>query len=261
MSLRGKHAVLFGGCGGMGLAIGHALLKAGVQKLFILDVTELSEANRSLLKASGSEAQVLCKTCDIANRTELLQVLEGDVMGAFGTLDILVNSAGILDSEDPGKVIGVNLTGVINSCLITLNLMSLAKGGNGGVIVNVASIVGLEPIPIFPTYCASKHGIIGFTRSLGVAPIFDETGVKFLIICPGGTRTPLFQNVKEPSLEVEVVKDMFRGLKEPYVPQSPDVVGDCVVQAIVEGENGATWVCNFGKITIHSFPETNYLTN
>uniref|UniRef100_A0A182QD74 Uncharacterized protein n=1 Tax=Anopheles farauti TaxID=69004 RepID=A0A182QD74_9DIPT len=109
MSLQNKNAVLFGGCGGMGLAIGQALLKEGVQKLFVLDVTELSEANLSLLKESGTEAQILCKTCDISNRTELLQVLEGDVMDALGSVDILINSAGILDSEDPGKVIGVNL--------------------------------------------------------------------------------------------------------------------------------------------------------
>uniref|UniRef100_A0A182KC19 Alcohol dehydrogenase n=1 Tax=Anopheles christyi TaxID=43041 RepID=A0A182KC19_9DIPT len=259
MSLAGQSAVVFGGCGGMGIAIGQHLLKQGVKKLCIVDVAELTESNLLLLKENSREALILCKTCDISNRAELKQLLEKDVIGALGSIDILVNSAGIVESEIPDKLIGVNLTGVINSCLIALNLMSRAKGGKGGVIVNVASTAGLEPIPFLPTYCASKHGIIGFTRSLGVEPVYSETGVKFIIICPGGTRTRMFENCRTLSIEIEALQKMFREFKHPFAPQSPDVVGACIVRAIVEGANGSTWICNDGKIAIHSYPQSKYL--
>uniref|UniRef100_A0A182LXX5 ZAD domain-containing protein n=1 Tax=Anopheles culicifacies TaxID=139723 RepID=A0A182LXX5_9DIPT len=229
------------------------------KKLFILDVVELSESNLARLKEYSRDAQILCKTCDISNREELKQMLERDVLTALGSIDIVVNSAGIVESDVPDKLIGVNLTGVINSCLIALNIMSRENGGKGGVIVNVASTAGLEPIPFLPTYCASKHGLIGFTRSLGVQPVFDETGVKFIIICPGGTRTRMFENVRSLSIEIKALQQMFREFKHPFAPQSPDVVGDCVVQAIVKGENGSTWICNDGKISIHAYPPTQYM--
>ncbi|XP_041774710.1 alcohol dehydrogenase 1-like [Anopheles merus] len=259
MSLAGQSAVVFGGCGGMGMAIGQRLLRQGVKKLCIVDVVELSDSNLSCLKDSGRDALILCKICDISNRAALKQMLERDIIEALGSIDILVNSAGIVESEVPDRLIGVNLTGVINSCLIALNLMSRAKGGKGGVIVNVASTAGLEPIPFLPTYCASKHGLIGFTRSLGVEPVYSETGVKFIIICPGGTRTRMFENCRTLSIEIEVLQTMFREFKHPYAPQSPDVVGACIVQAIVEGDNGSTWICNDGKIEIHSYPASRFL--
>uniref|UniRef100_A0A182PIK4 Alcohol dehydrogenase n=1 Tax=Anopheles epiroticus TaxID=199890 RepID=A0A182PIK4_9DIPT len=244
MSLANQSAVVFGGCGGIGMAICQQLLKHGVKKLCIVDVVQLSETNVSRLKECGSDALILSKMCDISNRTELKQMLEKDVIEALGSIDILVNSAGIVESDVPDKVIGVNLTAVINSCFIAMNLMSRAKGGKGGVIVNVASTAGIEPIPFLPIYCASKHGIIGFTRSLGIEPVYSETGVKFLIICPGGTRTRLFEQCKTLSIEIEILKKMFREFKHPYAPQSPDAVGACIVKAIAEGENGSTWICN-----------------
>ncbi|XP_052893393.1 alcohol dehydrogenase 1-like [Anopheles moucheti] len=259
MSLAGQSAVVFGGCGGMGIAIGQHLLKEGVKKLFILDVVELPDASKMHLKEQSPDAMVLYKTCDISNRAELKQILEKDVLAALGSIDILVNTAGIVDSVVPDKLIGVNLTGIINSCLIALNIMSRAKGGKGGVIVNVASTAGLEPIAFLPTYCASKHGIIGFTRSIGVKPVFNETGVKFIIICPGATRTQMFESVRKLSIEIEALQTMFREFKHPYAPQSPDAVGACVVQAILQGENGSTWICNEGKFSLHDYPPSQYL--
>ncbi|XP_050075439.1 alcohol dehydrogenase 1-like [Anopheles maculipalpis] len=258
MSLEGKNAAIFGGCGGIGLAIGQHLLKEGVKKLVILDMVQLSDENLERLKEHNRDAQILCIVCDISNRTELKQTLEKDVQGALGCIDILINSAGIVENEVPDKVVAVNLTGPINSCLIALNMMSRANGGKGGVIVNVSSIAGLEPVTFLPTYCATKHGIVGFTRSLGVQPVYHETGVKFVIICPGGTRTPMFANCRSLYTEVKVLNKMFQELKS-FKPQSPDVVADCVIQAIVKGENGSAWICNDGKISLHSFPQSNYI--
>ncbi|XP_058122893.1 alcohol dehydrogenase 1-like [Anopheles ziemanni] len=259
MSLQGKNAVVFGGCGGIGFAICQHLLKEGVQKLCVLDVVELSEHNRVLLKDVNEQAEIVYKNCDISKRTILQKTLQEDVVGALGSIDLLVNSSGIATADVLDSVIDVNLTGVINACLFTLDVMSRAKGGRGGVIVNVASIAGLEPIAFLPVYCASKYGVVGFTRSLGVPPIYDETGVKFITVCPGATRTRLFENCRSVSMKVGALKQMFQDYLTRFVAQSPDAVGACVVRAIREGDNGSVWICNEETSTPFTLPASQFL--
>lgn len=69
--------------------------------------------------------------------------------------------------------------------------MSVSKGGRGGTIINMASICGLDPFPWGPFYCASKFGVVGFTRSFAEPELESELGIKFIIICPGFTDTKL----------------------------------------------------------------------
>lgn len=72
-------------------------------------MVELTDSNLSCLKESGRDALILCKICDISNRAALKQLLERDISEALGSIDILVNSAGIVECEVPDKLIGVNL--------------------------------------------------------------------------------------------------------------------------------------------------------
>lgn len=76
--------------------------------------------------------------------------------------------------------------------MIAIEHMGIEKGGRGGMIVNMASIVGLAPVSCLPMYCASKYGVIGFTRSLAEERLVSELGIKFIVICPGGTETKMF---------------------------------------------------------------------
>ncbi|XP_049545984.1 alcohol dehydrogenase 1-like [Anopheles darlingi] len=259
MSLKHQKAVVVGGAGDIGGAICQNLLQEGVETLCVLDVVDLTEASRQQLQESNREATILFKHCDIANRAALLEILGGDVAKAFGSIDILVNSAGIASSEVPDQLINVNLTAVINSSLFCFDLMSRSKGGKGGVIVNVASVAGLEPIPFLPIYCASKHGVVSFTRSLGVPPIFDSTGVKFVVICPGATKTKMFNHCMQIPIDVDGLQDLFDDYVKRFQAQSPDVVGKCVIRAITEGENGSAWICNEGVIAQHQFPQSSFL--
>lgn len=95
--------------------------------------------------------------------------------------------------------------------------MNVKNGGRGGIIVNVASTLGLDILSFQPIYTATKHGVVGFTRSLGVNIIFTEQnymnklifigdyhlfqepffeqmyGIKFITVCPGATKTPLLR--------------------------------------------------------------------
>lgn len=73
--------------------------------------------------------------------------------------------------------------------------MSIEKGGRGGTIVNMASVCGLDEHFWAPVYCASKHGVVGFTKSLAEKELYTELGIKFITICPGFTDTTLLNEI------------------------------------------------------------------
>nr|XP_029713830.1 alcohol dehydrogenase 2-like [Aedes albopictus] len=256
MALDGKSAVVIGGAGGIGVEICKHLLMNGLSKLAILDVNELQHDTIANIKRCNTSADVLSATCDIANKSNLSDVLCNRVMKNFGYIDLLVNSVAILDERDPDRMIAVNLTGVINSSLLAMKLMSKEHpGGRGGTIVNVSSIAGLEPSWMC-VYAASKFGVTGFSRSLGDELIYNQTGVKCLTICPGKTDTALLStfHAKENLL-------FCRKESQPsdYQTQSPSVVGECLVKAILDGENGSVWIANEGRAYKMEFPENQFL--
>jgi len=81
------------------------------------------------------------------------------------------------------KIIDINVKAVIHGSMLAFDYMEKHKGGKGGLIVNIASLIGLEPNPYFAMYCASKYTVVGFSRSL--ANMFNKTEVRVVIMCPG----------------------------------------------------------------------------
>lgn len=84
-------------------------------------------------------------------------------------IDVLINGATLCDENDIDATINTNLTGMMNTCATVLPYMDKQQLGKGGLIVNVTSVVGLDPSPVFCAYSAAKFGVIGFTRSLAVS--------------------------------------------------------------------------------------------
>lgn len=79
--------------------------------------------------------------------------------------------------------------------------MGKDNGGRGGIIVNMASILGLQPLAGCPIYVGTKHFVIGFDRSIGTPIYYNRTGVKVLTMCPGVTDTPLISEAGSRVLE------------------------------------------------------------
>jgi len=184
MRLSGKVAVVTGAAGGIGAATARALAADGA-RVVVADV-KAGEETVEDIRAHGGEAVSIA--CDVADPDQVTALVAGAVEH-FGSLDVLVNNAGIsggaslaheLDVEVWNRVMAVNLTGPF-LCVRAAMPHLLASGA--GRIVNVASTYGLIGAPMAPAYCASKGGVVNFTRQLAVD--YSGRGIRVNAICPG----------------------------------------------------------------------------
>ncbi|XP_062544162.1 alcohol dehydrogenase 2-like [Armigeres subalbatus] len=243
VSLQGQKAVITGGARGIGFATAAELLKNGVSRILIIDlVDKIDPVKLTELTACNPKAEITYNKCDITDKKQLELVLRYDAMQRFGSIDILVNCAGVIDEADPARCIATNLTALINCSMITLDLMTKEKDGPGGTIVNISSVAGLEGAPCCAVYCASKSGVIGFTRSVGMDSVFELTGVKMVAICPGATETDMYKSSSEISCSFPALKPYFDELVNKLPVQKPSSVGKAVVKIIVDGKPGAIWI-------------------
>lgn len=163
-----KTAVVTGGNGGLGTAIGRALWQRGANVILVDRDPAVHETASSIDPASQ---RVVGFEADVTNSEQLA----GAVALAerrFGGLQLAVNNAGIvlplmgivkLSDEQWRGVIDVNLNGVFYG--MKHQIQSMLKGGQGGAIVNTASALGLVAVPNAAAYIASKHGVIGLTKA------------------------------------------------------------------------------------------------
>ena len=138
----------------------------------------------------------------------------------------MANVAGVGDddlfADDPGnwrRVIDIDLTAVIDSTRLAVRAMR--RSGRGGVVINLASLIGLHPMAGAPVYSAAKAGVIGFTRSL--SNLADDCAVRVNAICPELVDTPLALAMGE---------DVLAELRADGRILQPEDIADCVVRLI-----------------------------
>ncbi len=191
MKIDGKVAVVSGGGSGIGRAAVLALTARGA-KVIVADV-DATGGEETVDMALGKGGSAVFQHCDVT-RTEDLVGAFGYAVQQLGRLDIAFNNAGIGDedlfADDPGawkRLIEVDLTAVIDATRIAVREMK--RSGNGGVIINTASLIGLEPMSIAPVYSAAKAGVVSFTRAL--AYLHEDANVRVNAICPEIVATPM----------------------------------------------------------------------
>ncbi|XP_067643370.1 alcohol dehydrogenase 2 [Eurosta solidaginis] len=239
MAFRDKNAVITGGVGGIGLQVCKQLLANEASKVAIIDIQENLEDISKLRTAHPTQTIMLVKV-DVANRQAIENAYE-ELKKAFDSIDIVVNIAGIFNDQDVQRTILVNLGGMINSTLAALKVMSKEDGGSGGVVANMSSVVGLDPMFLMPVYAATKAGIIHFTRCLGSDLYLARTGIKFITICPGATITDMFTNFTEKILFTDMGDESYRVLDR-LNKQSAADVSRCILSALEKEQNGQVYI-------------------
>jgi len=185
--LHGRRAVVTGGARGIGAAIARAYVGEGAE-VVILD--------RDGARAEGTAAAIGpgCRALALDVADEAAVDAAFDAIAADGPIDILVNNAAVqregalVDQTlaDARLVIDTNLVGTFLCSRAALRSMLPRRSG---VILNLSSVLGLTGDALLPIYSATKHAIIGLTRSTAVA--YAEQGIRCLAICPGDVDTEL----------------------------------------------------------------------
>lgn len=204
--LDGRSAIVTGGASGIGYAAAQRLLTSGASvSLWDINEKALKDAKGRLDKEGAVDIQ----TTDVTN-LESLKLSAEAVNSAFGSVDILVNSAGISGPNMPlveyaestwRQVIDIDLTGTFFCCQVVLPYMIQ---NNWGRIVNVASVAGKEGNPMVCAYSAAKAGVIGLTKSLGKE--LADTNIRVNSIAPATANTEILKQLSQEQIDYMVSK-------------------------------------------------------
>ncbi|VEN35105.1 unnamed protein product [Callosobruchus maculatus] len=241
--IKGKIALITGGAAGIGLAYGEELLKNGIEGLVVADINEElgNETVDKFNKKYGAKKAKFIKT-DVTKKEQLEAAFQL-AKSTFGDLNLVINNAGILNDAQWELEIAINCNAVVQGSLLGIQYMGKNHGGSGGVIVNIASILGLQKLEGCPVYVATKYFVVGLNRSFGSSYFYNLTGIRFLTMCPGVTDTPLISEANNFALKgfADLGRHLGEGLGA-LPPQPTTNVAVGLIKMIQDGENGSVWV-------------------
>ncbi|KAK4619933.1 Short-chain dehydrogenase srdC [Fulvia fulva] len=224
MSLLKGAAFITGAASGIGQSTAYAFARYGISRLALCDIHpgNLKESINQL-KERYPDLEILPIEMDTSEENSVTAAIASTV-SAFGRLDVAVNNADIAGTplpthenslEDWQRVMSVNLNGVwlCQRAQIQQFLkqepLSPAPRGSRGVIVNVASMLGLvasHPSTPAASYTASKHGVVGLTRTDAMA--YASQGIRINAVCPGYIATPILKSASEAGFMAELVQQV-----------------------------------------------------
>lgn len=196
--LSGRVALVTGGGRGIGRAIAVELANAGASVVPSARSTDEIESVAETITDNGGDA--LAVSADVTDPNDIANVIE-TAENAFGTIDIVVNNAGFnpddalgrpedVSTESLDRVLDVNLNGAYE---VTTAAADALLGSDGGAVINVASVGGLVGLPRQHPYVASKHGLVGLTKSMAIDWAPD---VRVNAVAPGYVSTELTEDLE-----------------------------------------------------------------
>lgn len=201
-SFQGKHILITGGAGGIGLLMARHIHSLDPAAITLWDVNKesLQKADTQFHDASRLTTQCV----DIANADQIYTQAEA-VLESIGPVDILINNAGIVVGKyfedhsvrDIEQTIRINLLGAMHVCSAFLPAMRHQRAGH---IVNIASAAGLIPNPRMSVYSSSKWGMVGWSESLRIELTRQNSGINVTTVEPSFINTGMFEGVTAPRL-------------------------------------------------------------
>ncbi|CAK1549505.1 unnamed protein product [Leptosia nina] len=203
---------------------------------------KVKKALELLSSKYGKNRAVLFK-CDV---TKDINVIWKKMIDSYNKIDILVNNAGVISETVPETAININLTALIQLSFKFWEANRKDKSGNGGTILNIASLCGVMIEQYLPVYHATKFGVVAFTRSLGHSFNYERSGVRVIAICPGFTRTQLVANMPNATWDETIFEAFLTRTKE-HSWQNVDAVGKATIEVFEKAKSGTAWLIEGGK--------------
>jgi NAD(P)-dependent dehydrogenase (short-subunit alcohol dehydrogenase family) len=266
MDFTDKVALITGGGGGIGRATALAFAKAGAKVVVVDHDAASGEATAGIIKQQGGEAKFIradvTKSADVANYVS-------ETLAAYGKIDCFFNNAGIegkvahtadYDEAMFDQVIGVNVKGVFLGLRHVLPVLLKQKSGS---VVNTASVAGLVATPGMPAYVASKHAVIGLTKTS--AGEVARQGIRVNAVCPGPVDTRMIHSLEQQLSpdDPEMVSRKYQGAIPSGRYTTPEEIANMVLflsSDLASNITGAQYVVDGGR-TATGGAVTNALRN
>jgi NAD(P)-dependent dehydrogenase (short-subunit alcohol dehydrogenase family) len=224
-SFKNKVAIVTGGAAGIGRAAAIAFADNGANVV----VADWKKDNQTLdaIKALGGEA--IFVKCDVSKSADVKALVEKTI-ATYGRLDFAFNNAGIegatgatadCTEENWDRTLDINLKGVF--LCMKYQIPEMLKHGKGA-IVNCASVAGLVGFQGLPAYVASKHGMVGLTKTAALE--YATSGIRVNAVCPGVIRTEMIDRLtgKDPEAEKQ-----FESMEPVGRMGAPEEIADAVI--------------------------------
>jgi len=225
--MKDKIILVTGGSSGIGKACALAFSRAGAIVTIVADINQEGLDQT----VSEMEGEGLSIRLDVSKPDQVKNLID-EVVRKYGRIDCAVNNAGVegtlapttdCTEENWDKVLGVNLKGIWLCMKYEIPQMLKQKGGS---IVNMSSVLGLVGLPGYPAYVASKHGVVGLTKTAALE--YAQTGIRINAVCPGAVRTPLMNRMINDNPGV-ISEDLLVSLEPIGRVANPEEVADAVV--------------------------------
>ncbi len=205
----GKVALITGGTSGIGTATAEAFAKEGAKVVITGRREDKGNEVAAAIKKSGGEA--IFVRSDV-QKSEDIKNMVAKTIEAFGRLDYAINNAGVEQNmtplleqteEDYDFVMGTNVKGVWLS--MKYEIAEMLKTG-GGAIINISSIFGKVAMANIPLYVASKHAVIGLTKSVSIE--FAQQNIRVNAVLPGAIKTPMIDRFAKDDETVQYLNSL-----------------------------------------------------